>query len=178
MPNLSHGRLAATAGAGEGEVGLTRTRCVATRLFGGHADNALPQIATANINCRIMPGVDPDSVLEELRRVVADTGVAVTRDDHNTGVPPSPLRPDVVAAYTKAVRTLHPGAPVFAEMSTGATDGHYFRAVGMPIYGVGGSWIVVPDDIRAHGRDERLPVKALDDGVEHWRILLTELAGK
>lgn len=164
--------------ADEGEVGLTRTRCVATRLFGGHADNALPQIATANINCRIMPGVDPDSVLEELRRVVADTGVAVTRDDHNTGVPPSPLRPDVVAAYTKAVRTLHPGAPVFAEMSTGATDGHYFRAVGMPIYGVGGSWIVVPDDIRAHGRDERLPVKALDDGVEHWRILLTELAGK
>lgn len=164
--------------ADEGEVGLTRTRCVATRLFGGHADNALPQIATANINCRIMPGVDPDSVLEELRRVVADTGVAVTRDDHNTGAPPSPLRPDVVAAYTKAVRTLHPGAPVFAEMSTGATDGHYFRAVGMPIYGVGGSWIVVPDDIRAHGRDERLPVKALDDGVEHWRILLTELAGK
>ncbi|HJP55425.1 MAG TPA: M20/M25/M40 family metallo-hydrolase [Gemmatimonadales bacterium] len=164
--------------ADEGEVGLTRTRCVATRLFGGHADNALPQIATANINCRIMPGVDPDSVLEELRRVVADTGVGVTRDDHNTGAPPSPLRPDVVAAYTKAVRTLHPGAPVFAEMSTGATDGHYFRAVGMPIYGVGGSWIVVPDDIRAHGRDERLPVKALDDGVEHWRILLTELAGK
>jgi acetylornithine deacetylase/succinyl-diaminopimelate desuccinylase-like protein len=164
--------------ADEGEVGLTRTRCVATRLFGGHADNALPQIATANINCRIMPGVDPDSVLEELRRVVADIGVAVTRDDHNTGAPPSPLRPDVVAAYTKAVRTLHPGAPVFAEMSTGATDGHYFRAVGMPIYGVGGSWIVVPDDIRAHGRDERLPVKALDDGVEHWRILLTELAGK
>lgn len=178
LRNPADGAAADAIEADEAEVGLTRTRCVATRLFGGHADNALPQIATANINCRIMPGVDPDSVLEELRRVVADTGVAVTRDDHNTGAPPSPLRPDVVAAYTKAVRTLHPGAPVFAEMSTGATDGHYFRAVGMPIYGVGGSWIVVPDDIRAHGRDERLPVKALDDGVEHWRILLTELAGK
>jgi acetylornithine deacetylase/succinyl-diaminopimelate desuccinylase-like protein len=178
LRNPADGAAADAIEADEAEVGLTRTRCVATRLFGGHADNALPQIATANINCRIMPGVDPDSVLEELRRVVADTGVGVTRDDHNTGAPPSPLRPDVVAAYTKAVRTLHPGAPVFAEMSTGATDGHYFRAVGMPIYGVGGSWIVVPDDIRAHGRDERLPVKALDDGVEHWRILLTELAGK
>jgi acetylornithine deacetylase/succinyl-diaminopimelate desuccinylase-like protein len=164
--------------ADEGEVGITRTRCVATRLFGGHADNALPQLATANINCRIMPGVDPNVVLDELRRVVSDTGVAVTRDDQNTGAPPSPLRADVVAAYTKAVHALHPGAPVFAEMSTGATDGSYFRAVGVPIYGVGGSWGVVPDDIRAHGRDERLPVKALDDGMEHWRIMLTELAGK
>ena len=164
--------------ADEGEVGLTRTRCVATRLFGGHADNALPQLATANINCRIMPGVSPDAVLEELRRVVADTGVAVTRDDRNTGAPPSPLRADVVAAFTKAVHALHPGAPVFAEMSTGATDGSYFRAAGMPVYGVGGSWGVVPTDLRAHGRDERLPVKALSDGVEHWRILLTELAGR
>jgi acetylornithine deacetylase/succinyl-diaminopimelate desuccinylase-like protein len=164
--------------ADEGEVGITRTRCVATRLFGGHADNALPQLATANINCRIMPGVDPNAVLEALRRVVSDPGVAVTRDDQNTGAPPSPLRADVVTAYTRAVHALHPGAPVFAEMSTGATDGSYFRAAGIPIYGVGGSWGVVPDDLRAHGRDERLPVKALDDGMEHWRIMLTELAGK
>ena len=164
--------------ADESEVGLTRTRCVATRLFAGHADNALPQLASANVNCRIMPGVDPNDVLAELRRIAADTLVAVTRDDSSTGAPASPLRADVVRAYTKAVHARHPDAGIVAEMSTGATDGSYFRAAGIPIYGVGGSWIVVPDDNRAHGRDERLPVKALDDGVAHWMVMVRELAGR
>jgi acetylornithine deacetylase/succinyl-diaminopimelate desuccinylase-like protein len=164
--------------ADETEVGVTRTRCVATRFFAGHADNALPQLATANVNCRIMPGVDPNDVLAQLRRIAADTLVTVTRDDSATGAPASPLRADVVRAYTSAVHALHPGAQIFAEMTTGATDGSYFRAAGVPIYGVSGSWIVVPDDIRAHGRDERLPVKALDDGVAHWMVLVRELAGR
>ncbi|MEO8227408.1 MAG: M20/M25/M40 family metallo-hydrolase [Gemmatimonadota bacterium] len=164
--------------ADEGEVGRTRTRCVATRLFAGHADNALPQLATANINCRIMPGVDPNAIRDLLARVVADTAVIVTRNDSTAGAPASPLRPDVVSAYTKAVHALHPGAPIFPEMSTGATDGSYFRAAGMPVYGVDGGWKVVPDDMRAHGRDERFPVKALDDDVEHWRLMLQELAGR
>jgi acetylornithine deacetylase/succinyl-diaminopimelate desuccinylase-like protein len=177
LKNPADGAAADSIEADEGEVGITRTRCVATRLFAGHANNALPQLATANVNCRIMPGVDPNAVLEELRRVVADTVVHVTRVEKESGSPPSPLRADVVGAYTRAVHALHPAAPVLPEMSTGATDGMYFRAVGLPIYGVNGSWVVIPEDIRAHGRDERLPVKALDDNVAHWVMMLRELAG-
>lgn len=162
----------------ESEVGLTRTRCVPTRLFAGHADNALPQLATAMINCRIFPGIDPNEVLRELTAVVADPEVVVTRNDNYTASLSSPLRADVTAAYAKAVHALHPGAPIAPEMSTGASDARPFRVAGIPVYGADGAWIVVPVDYRAHGKDERLPVKALDDNVAHWKILLTELAGK
>jgi acetylornithine deacetylase/succinyl-diaminopimelate desuccinylase-like protein len=89
----------------------------------------------------------------------------------------SPLRPDVLGAYTDAVRARHPGVPVFPEMSAGASDARPFRVIGMPIYGVDGAWGIVPDDLRAHGRDERLPVKALDDDVDHWVMMLSKLAG-
>jgi acetylornithine deacetylase/succinyl-diaminopimelate desuccinylase-like protein len=159
-------------------VGLTRTRCVPTRLFAGHADNALPQLATAMINCRIFPGIDPNAVKAELEKIAADPEVVVTRNDDYVASLASPLRADVTAAMTKAVTTLHPGMTVSPEMSTGATDARPFRVAGIPIYGTGGKWVRVPDDLRAHGKDERLPVKALDDSVKHWEILLTELAGK
>ncbi|CAM3096128.1 Peptidase M20 dimerisation domain-containing protein [Sphingomonas antarctica] len=159
-------------------VGLTRTRCVPTRLFGGHADNALPQLATAMVNCRIIPGVDPNAVQAELSKLVADPGVVVTRNDDYVASLASPLRPDVTAAYTKAVTTLHPGMPIFPEMSTGASDARPFRVAGVPVYGVAGAWVRVPADLRAHGKDERLPVAALDDSVAHWKIMMTELAGK
>ena len=163
--------------ADEGEVGLTRTRCVPTRLFGGHADNALPQLATAMVNCRIFPGVDPNATLAELQ-TIAGPGVKVTRNDNYVASLASPLRPDVTAAFTKAVTTLHPGMPVTPEMSTGASDARPFRVAGIPVYGTGGEWVRVPVDLRAHGKDERLPVKALDDNVLHWKIMVTELAGK
>ena len=172
------GKAADVVEADEGEVGLTRTRCVATRLFGGHADNALPQLATAMINCRIMPGVSPDAIKAELEKIVADPGVVVTRNDNYVASLASPLRPDVVAAYTEAVHALHPTSPILPEMSTGASDARPFRVAGIPVYGVDGSWVVSPIDLRAHGRDERLPVKALDDDVDHWVMLLTKLAGK
>lgn len=162
--------------ADETYVGLTRTRCVPTRLFGGHADNALPQLATAMINCRIFPGVDPNATLAELQ-AIAGPGVKVTRNDDYVASLASPLRPDVTAAYTKAVQTLHPGMPVAPEMSTGASDARPFRVAGIPVYGVGGEWVRVPADLRAHGKDERLPVKSLDDNVKHWEILVTEMAG-
>jgi len=163
--------------ASELEVGTTRTRCVATRLEGGHADNALPQLARATVNCRIMPGIDPKEVEAELKRV-AGSGVEVAVSDPGTPTPASPLRADVVRAYTDAVRKRHPGAAIIPSMSTGATDGLYFRAAGIPVYGVDGSWGVSPDDERAHGRDERLPVKALYDDVGHWSDMLKALAGK
>jgi acetylornithine deacetylase/succinyl-diaminopimelate desuccinylase-like protein len=161
----------------EGEIGITRTRCVATRLFGGHADNALPQLATANVNCRILPGVSPDAIRAELEKIAADPTVVVTRADQAVSSLDSPLRPDVVNAFTKAVHARHPGAPVFPEMSTGASDAVPFRVIGIPIYGVDGGWGIVPTDLRAHGRDERIPVKSLDDNVDHWVMMLKELAG-
>lgn len=167
-----------TIEADETYVGLTRTRCVPTRLFGGHADNALPQLATAMVNCRIMPGVDPNAIKAELQTLVADPGVVVTRNDDYVASLASPLRPDVTNAYTKAVTTLHPGMPIFPEMSTGASDARPFRVAGVPVYGVGGEWVRVPVDNRAHGKDERLPVAALDDNVAHWKIMMQELAGK
>jgi acetylornithine deacetylase/succinyl-diaminopimelate desuccinylase-like protein len=164
--------------ADEGEVGLTRTRCVATRLFAGHADNALPQLATAMINCRIFPGIDPDAVQKDLSVIVDDPTVVVSRNDNYVASLTSPLRPDVLGAFTKAVRTLHPAMPISPEMSTGASDARPFREAGIPIYGVNGAWVKVPIDFRAHGKDERLPVQALYDNVVHWKIMLTELAGK
>ena len=170
----------AAADAIEGDdtyVGLTRTRCVPTRLFGGHADNALPQLATAMINCRIFPGVDPNATMAELAKI-AGPDVAVTRNDDYVASLASPLRPDVTGAFTKAVTMLHPGMPIAPEMSTGASDARPFRVAGIPVYGVGGEWVRVPADLRAHGKDERLPVASLDDNVKHWEILVTELAGK
>ena len=178
LANPGDGQAADFIEASESEVGLTRTRCVPTRLFGGHADNALPQLATAMVNCRIFPGVDPNAVKAELEHIVNDPTVAVTRNDNYVASLASPLRPDVVVAFTHAVQTLHPGMPVFPEMSTGASDARPFRVVGIPVYGVNGAWVQVPTDFRAHGKDERLPVEALYDDVMHWQLMLGDLAGK
>jgi len=178
LANPNDGAAADVVEASDIEVGLTRTRCVPTRLFAGHADNALPQLATAMINCRIFPGVDPNAIKAELERVVADPEVVVTRNDDYVASLASPLRPDVTNAYTKAVRTLHPGMPVFPEMSTGASDARPFRVAGIPVYGTNGGWVVVPIDFRAHGKDERLPVQSLYDNVVHWELMLRDLAGK
>lgn len=178
LANPKDGAAADAIEAEESEVGLTRTRCVPTRLFAGHADNALPQLATAMINCRIFPGVDPNDVRAELERVAADPEVKVTRNDDYVASLASPLRPDVMGAFTRAVQTLHPGMPVSPEMSTGASDARPFRVAGIPVYGVSGEWVRVPVDNRAHGQDERLPIKALDDNVKHWMMLVTDLAGK
>jgi acetylornithine deacetylase/succinyl-diaminopimelate desuccinylase-like protein len=177
LTNPDDGAAADAVEADETYTGLTRTRCVATELAGGHAPNALPQLAKATINCRIFPGVDPNATLAELK-AIAGPGVSVTRQDDYVASLASPLRPDVVAAVTKAVTTVHPGMPVAPEMSTGASDARPFRVAGIPVYGVGGVWVRVPVDLRAHGKDERLPVKALDDNVKHWMILAQEMAGK
>jgi acetylornithine deacetylase/succinyl-diaminopimelate desuccinylase-like protein len=178
LANPKDGQAADFIEASESEVGLTRTRCVPTRLFAGHADNALPQLATAMINCRIFPGVDPNAIKAELERVVADPEVKVTRNDDYVASLASPLRPDVTAAYTHAVQALHPNQPIFPEMSTGASDARPFRVAGIPVYGTNGGWTVTPIDNRAHGKDERLPVQSLYDNVVHWEMMLRELAGK
>jgi acetylornithine deacetylase/succinyl-diaminopimelate desuccinylase-like protein len=177
LKNPNDGKAADIIEADPKEVALTRTRCVATRLAGGHANNALPQLATATINCRIMPGVDPNGIRDELERIAADPNVKVTRLDSYVASLASPLRPDVVGAYTAAVHARHPGVLIIPQMSTGASDARPFRVAGIPVYGVSGVQIVSPDDERAHGRDERVPVKALDEDVDHWVDMLTRLAG-
>jgi acetylornithine deacetylase/succinyl-diaminopimelate desuccinylase-like protein len=178
LANPKDGAAADIVEANELEVGHTRTRCVATMLEGGHADNALPQMAKATVNCRIMPGVDPKAVLAELKQV-AGPKVEVTFDPLYVGTPtpPSPLRPDVVKAVSDAIRAIHgPGMKVIPLMSTGASDGSFFRAAGIPVYDIDGSWIITPDDERAHGLDERIPVRAMYDDVLHWEMVLKALA--
>lgn len=171
------GKAADRIEAEESETGLTRTRCVATMLAGGHADNALPQLARATVNCRIMPGVDPKAVEAELSRIVADPEVEIRRIDHFASAPASPLRRDVLAAFAGAVHRRFPDMPIIPAMDTGGSDAVPFRAAGIPVYGVDGSWGILPEDVRAHGGDERLKVRALDDELAHWLELIRRLAG-
>ena len=151
-----------------------RTTCVATRLEGGHANNALPQTARAIVNCRMLPGHDPDSVLSTLRRVVADTAVKVTPLDTARPSPPSPLVPEVLDPVTRISAQLWPGVPVIPNMETGATDGLYLRNAGMPVYGVSGVFLDA-DDIRAHGKDERIGVAEYYTGGEFTYRLVRAL---
>ena len=153
-----------------------RTTCVATRLEGGHANNALPQTARAVVNCRMLPGHDPDSVLATLRRVVADSGVRVTPLDTARPSPPSPLVPEVLDPVTRISAQLWPGVPVIPNMETGATDGLYLRNAGMPVYGVSGVFLDA-DDIRAHGKDERIGVTEYYVGGEFTYRLVKALGG-
>jgi acetylornithine deacetylase/succinyl-diaminopimelate desuccinylase-like protein len=176
LANPKDGEAADVIEANPLEVGLTRTRCVATMLKGGHAENALPQMAEATVNCRIMPGVEPKTVEAELRQMVGPKVEVIPFADAGRPTPVSPLRPDVVKAYTDAVHARWPDAPIIPQMSTGATDGLEFRARGMPVYGVDGGWGVSPDDERAHGKDERIPVQALWDNILHWERLVKDLA--
>ena len=180
LANPNDGAAADEVEANPLEVGLTRTRCVATMLSGGHADNALPQTAQATVNCRIMPGVDPKSVQAELQQAVGPK-VQVTPDLNYIGepTPPSPLRPDVLKAVTSAIQKIHgPGMRVYPVMAAGASDGSFFRAKGIPVYDVDGSWGISPDDERAHGLDERIPVRAMYDDVVHWESIIRDLAGR
>ena len=151
-----------------------RTTCVATRLFGGHADNALPQLARATVNCRLLPDHPPDSAEATLRQVLADTAIHLSRVSEPTLSPPSPLRPDVMQPVTRLVTKMWPGAVVVPEMSTGATDGLYVRNAGIPVYGVSAVFERI-DDVRAHGRDERIGVTAYHDAARFWYDLLKAL---
>jgi acetylornithine deacetylase/succinyl-diaminopimelate desuccinylase-like protein len=165
---------------------LLHTTCVATMLSGGHAPNALPQMARANVNCRIFPGEDPENVRRTLEKVAADPKVSVTvvtfKDENGNAVPPvavppSPLLPDVVQAEEKTVRGLWPDLPVVATMSTGATDGRYLRIAGIPTYGIACMFFDV-NDTRAHGKDERVGVKDFYEGVEITYALIKNLSSR
>jgi acetylornithine deacetylase/succinyl-diaminopimelate desuccinylase-like protein len=178
LANPNDGGAADIVEASPIDVGLTRTRCVATMLKGGHADNALPQSATATVNCRIMAGVDPKNVQAELQQMVGPN-VEVAPDPSFIGVPTpaTPLRPEVLAAVTKAIQHFHgPDMHVFPMMAAGASDGSFFRAQGMPVYDMDGSWGISPLDDRAHGLDERTPVRSMYDDVVYWQMIIKSLA--
>ena len=153
-----------------------RTTCVATRLQGGHADNALPQDARAMINCRILPSQPPEEVRDTLVRVLADDKITVTADKPAVPSPPSPLRPELVKTIQTLTTRFWPGIPVLPIMSTGATDGLYLRNAGIPTYGHSG---LAADmfDVRAHGKDERVSVKSFFTGQEYLYELVKQLSG-
>jgi acetylornithine deacetylase/succinyl-diaminopimelate desuccinylase-like protein len=159
-----------------------RTTCVATRLDAGHANNALPQMARANVNCRILPGHSREEVRQTLIQVLADPKIEVgyvtisgrVLDINARQLPPDLLRPDVMETLDRVAAEMWPGAPVVPTMSTGGSDGIYTRAAGMPTYGVSGLAIDT-DDLRAHGRDERLGVESYYRGVEFYYRYLQAL---
>jgi acetylornithine deacetylase/succinyl-diaminopimelate desuccinylase-like protein len=152
-----------------------RTTCVATMLEGGHALNALPQLAAATVNCRVLPEDSVDYVTETLRRVVADSAVKVTVNGAPHGAPPSPMRADLLSAVNTVTTELWPGVATVPMMVMGATDGMYLRAAGIPTYGVQGLFYD-RDDIRFHGRDERLKVQSFYEGQTFMYELVKRLA--
>lgn len=168
-------RAAARLAQSLGYVGQIRTTCVATRLAGGHADNALPQSAEATVNCRIFPGVAVADVQAQLQSL-AGPGVEVAVKSALPATDASPLRADVMAAIAAAVHVHQPGVPIVPTMSAYYTDGMFFRAAGIPTYGVGDIFMK-GSDVFSHGLNERVPVAAFYNGLDHWRVLITELAG-
>ncbi len=142
---------------------MLRTTCVATMLEGGHARNALPQLAAANVNCRVQPDESLDSVLATLKKVFADDQVSISISNQEDNAPASRLRPDLLHAMARLTDTMWPGVIVLPTLSTGATDGRYLRLAGIPTYGVQG-FFTERDDNRAHGRDERMLATSFYEG--------------
>jgi acetylornithine deacetylase/succinyl-diaminopimelate desuccinylase-like protein len=154
---------------------VLRTTCVGTRLDAGHADNALPQRATATVNCRILPGVDPESVRLTLGEVIGDAAVKITPVEEATPSPPSPLRPAITGVIEQVIRDQW-GVPMVPTMETGATDGLFLRNAGIPTYGVGGLFQDA-EEHREHGRDERVDPKRYYDAIAFWDRMVHALAG-
>ncbi|MGB9463907.1 MAG: M20/M25/M40 family metallo-hydrolase [Candidatus Acidiferrum sp.] len=166
---------------------ILRTTCVATMLSGGHAPNALPQTARANVNCRILPGEDPNKIKETLIKVVDDPQIKVTFVEQRNAdgnlilpemVPPSPLRPELMKDVETSAASIWGPLPVMPVMDTGASDGRYLRASGIPTYGIAGVFLDL-DNRRAHGQDERVRVQDFYDGVEfNYKLMQAIAIGK
>ncbi len=151
-----------------------RTTCVATQLEGGHAMNALPQLAAATVNCRVLPEDSAEYVQSTLQGVVGDDQVSIKiLGDVNAG-PASPMRPDLFGAVSKATEKIWPGVPTVPMMVMGATDGKYLRIAGIPTYGVQG-FFFDRNDIRFHGRDERMSVQSFYEGQAFLYDLVKQL---
>jgi acetylornithine deacetylase/succinyl-diaminopimelate desuccinylase-like protein len=165
---------------------MLRTTCVATRLSGGHANNALPQTAQANVNCRILPGHSAEETEQTLVRVFDDPKVAVQyvgaigaadKAPDSKGFPTVLPPAEVLRPLERVAAEMWPGAPVIPEMETGASDSVHTMAAGIPSYGIGGLGID-QDDIRAHGKDERLRVASYFDGVDFYYRFLKAMTAR
>lgn len=164
--------------AGQPEfVGTTRTTCVATMLTGGHAENALPQKAMATVNCRLFPDVKVADVQAELARVVANPAIKFTVLNNPEASPVSEMRPDVMAAITRAVHAHYPGVPVVPYLESGGTDGKVYRIAGIPTFASSGLF-TKSTDMFAHGLNERLAVPAFYRGLDHFYRLTKEVGGR
>ncbi len=156
--------------------GSTRTRCVATQLSAGHAPNALPQKAEANVNCRVFPGVKLEEVRQQLQSI-AGQDVTVALVDSSPASDVSPMRADVVDAYRAAVATRFKDANIIPVQSAHGTDGAFLRSNGMPVYGVSGVWGYLSESSGVHGLDERVLIEGFHGQVPIWEELLRRLAG-
>jgi acetylornithine deacetylase/succinyl-diaminopimelate desuccinylase-like protein len=156
---------------------MMRTTCVATMMSAGHAENALPQRAQAIVNCRMLPDDDPENVLSVLKSVLDDDQISVTKTYSGFTAPLSPLREDITGTVNQISESMWPGVSVPPIMSTGATDGKYLRIRGIPVYGISGMFGDI-DDVRAHGRDERIGVREFADGVEFMYRFIKALSSE
>jgi acetylornithine deacetylase/succinyl-diaminopimelate desuccinylase-like protein/uncharacterized protein YdeI (YjbR/CyaY-like superfamily) len=154
-----------------------RTTCIATLLKGGHAPNALPQEAAANVNCRRLPGLRSDSLVRLLKKVVNDTNVEFTVASDSPQSPASPLRADIEAMVRNASEAIAPKLPLIPVMETGATDGLFFRNAGIPTYGLSGIAIDT-DDVRMHGQNERVNIVAFERAQEFIYRLIKQLGAR
>ena len=178
--NAGDAGAAATLSTDARYASMLRTSCVATRLAGGHAYNALPQLATANVNCRIVPTSTLDETRATLQRVIADTGIRITitvPSRERFGVAPLAVEPELLEVTTRLTARMWGNVPIIPTMSTGATDGRFLRAAGIPTFGVSGIFSE-PGENNAHGRDEKLRVKSFYEGLAFLDALVRALAVK
>ena len=155
---------------------ILRTTCVATLIDGGHANNALPQRAGANVNCRIFPGVSGETVRLALETAIADPRMTVKRTDlRGPDAVPPPLDPKIVGPAERLVAKYYPGVPLVPAMSAGATDGVFLEAIGIPSYGPPGLY-GNPDGNGVHGLNERAIVKAVYTGRDFLNELVRDYA--
>ena len=163
---------------------MLRTTCVATMIKGGEERSALPEQVEANVNCRIFPGVSPDAVLQDLQNVIGGSKVKIalrpttsTGQISHTAPPPPPLTPDILGPIDRVAARMWPGVPVIPTMSTGATDGRFLIAAGIPTYGLSGMFRD-PDGDGVHGVDERMPVRSLYEGRDFLYQVVKIYAGQ
>ncbi|MEZ5756949.1 MAG: M20/M25/M40 family metallo-hydrolase [Emcibacteraceae bacterium] len=157
-------------------IGATGTTCVATMLRGGHADNALPQSATATVNCRIFPGISEEETINQLKAVMKNDKLDWKVINTVEAAPESPLNEEVLSAVERAIHVEFPDIPIVPAMALGASDGKHFRSAGIPSYALTGIFIKASDGF-SHGLNERVPKDNLERSMRIWHQLFSEWAG-
>ena len=152
---------------------MLRTTCVATKLKGGHAENALPVSASATVNCRILPQSDPNDVFKKIKELVGYK-VSVSPISDARLSPPSPITDEIIELVSSSINTSFPDLPIVPTMSTGATDAIELRSNGIPVYGTS-AMMTDPTGFRAHGLDERVEISAFNASLDFWYVLMKQL---